>query len=58
MNIGFETEMKLFDYNRKMIDSITDLFSVTHDVTSGEEYAAELAIADPKFLKRLEEELK
>jgi len=58
MNIDFETEMKLFDCNRKMIDSITDLFPVKHDVTDVEKYAAELAIADPKFLKRLEDELK
>ena len=56
MNIDFETEMKLFECNRKMIDSIIDLFP--QDVTCVEEYAAELAIADPKFLKRLEEELK
>ena len=58
MNIDFETEMKLFEYNRKVIDSITDLSPVKYDVTDVEEHAAKLATADPEFMKRLEDELK
>ncbi len=62
MKVDLELERRMQDYNCRIIDEVTALFSADRIAATGfagvEKAAARLAEADHGFIERLKEELK